>query len=124
MGKATILVVDDEQELVNLVSSQLQHSGYDVLTAFGGREGLNKAVNESVDLVILDIIMPVMDGFEVLRQLRNNPKTSQLPIIMLTQRRDTKDVFKAKELWSTDYIMKPFSIKRLTAMVDRYIDMR
>ena len=121
--KAKVLVVDDEKDLVEVISSQLRNGGYEVIAAYGGDEGLQKAIDETPDLIILDIIMPAMDGFQVLQKLRNDPRTSQLPVIMLTQRRDTKDIFKAKELWSTDYITKPFSLEKLLQMVDRYVEL-
>lgn len=119
--KAKILVVDDERDLVEIISSRLNVAGYEVITAYGGRAALEMALDEIPDLIILDIIMPITDGFEVLRRLRDNPKTTHIPVIMFTKKSETKDIFKAQELRSTDYIIKPFSLEKLLKLVDKYL---
>jgi len=120
MGKK-ILVIDDEPDLVDFVKNWLESKGYEVITAHDGPEGLKKAGEEKPSLVILDVKMPGMDGFEVLDQLRDNPETQYLPIVILTQRRETGSLFKAKEMGTTDYIMKPFKLEELLEMVNRYV---
>jgi CheY-like chemotaxis protein len=79
-----ILVVDDNRSLVNVIEGVLRKAGYQVLTAFDGDEGLRKARAEKPDLIVLDIVMPNMNGYEVCRQLHHDPRTSPIPIVMLT----------------------------------------
>lgn len=119
MGKR-ILVIDDEPDLLDLVKNWLESKGYDVIAANNGLEGLKKAEDEKPSVVILDVKMPGMDGFEVLNKLRADPKTQYMPVIMLTQKRETESVFKAADIGTTDYIMKPFSLQELLKMVKRY----
>ena len=119
MGRR-ILVIDDEPELVELVKTWLESKGFEVTAAYNGREGIEKARNRDLSLIILDIRMPGMDGFEVLDRLRKSPDTQGMPVIMLTQKRETKSVLKAMESGTTDYIMKPFSLKELLGLVRRY----
>ena len=120
MGKK-ILLVDDEADLVDFIKRYLEKNGYEVVTAGDGMEGIEKTIAEMPSLVILDVKMPRMDGFEMLRRLRNNVDTQYTPIIMLTQKRETQSLFQAQDMGSTDYIMKPFQVKELLDMVNRYI---
>ena len=110
-----ILVVDDIEDIRSLLQEALQASGYHTLEAADGREALSMIEAESPDLVILDIAMPVMSGFQVLRQLRKN---SDIPIIMLSARTDTVDKVESLELGADDYITKPFEIAEMTARVE------
>jgi len=116
-----ILVIDDERGILDLVKDWLGSKGYDVITAGDGEEGLRMAQRENPTVIILDIMMPGIDGFEVLSKLRNAPKTQNKPVIMLTQRRETETIEKAERRGATDYIMKPFSVDDLLHMVRRYI---
>lgn len=116
-----ILVVDDEADLVHLITRRLTSNGYEVLTAFNGQEALEKAANEMPYLIILDIMMPGIDGFEVLRRLRNNLKTSHLNVIMLTAKGETEYLLEAQELGSLDYLIKPVKIKELSDIVRKYV---
>lgn len=84
--KVRILVIDDNRSLVRLYERLLQKAGYEVLTAFDGLEGLWKALNKKPDLIILDIIMPKMDGYEVCRRLKGNPATADIPVLILTRK--------------------------------------
>src|SRR5688572_1869532 len=84
MPRIKILVIDDDPDLLNIIKTQLKFSGYDVITAYNGEEGIHLARTESPDLVIVDLLMPVMDGFEVCRRLRQDRMTYLTPIIMLT----------------------------------------
>ena len=114
MIKTRILVVDDELSIVKFLRANLETKGYDVLTAMDGAQALQTVEMELPDLVILDIMMPKMNGFEVCRQLR---EWSQIPIIMLSARGDEKDKVKCLDLGADDYITKPFGASELIARV-------
>ena len=110
----TILVVDDEQRLVSLVESYLKQEGYRVVTAFNGREALDVAQTENPDLIILDVMMPEMDGYEFIRQHRRKNET---PIILLTARVEEDEKVIGLELGADDYVTKPFRPRELVARV-------
>ena len=112
MSKTRILVVDDELSIIKLLRANLEAKGYEVLTALDGVEALQASEMELPDLVILDIMMPKIDGFEVCRQLR---EWSQVPIIMLSARGDESDKVKCLDLGADDYITKPFGASELIA---------
>jgi two-component system, OmpR family, KDP operon response regulator KdpE len=114
MKKKCILVVDDEVSILRYVSARLRKHGYDIVTASDGEEGLCKAEEENPALVILDIMMPKMDGFEVCRRLR---EWSEVPIIMLSAKGDENDKVKCLNLGADDYITKPFGTDELLARV-------
>src|SRR5690348_13326341 len=105
MRKQLILVVDDEPAIVRLVRARLQADDYTVLTAANGEEALRLAENERPDLIVLDVMMPDMDGFEVLRRLR---QTSQVPVIMLTARVSDSSKLRGLQGGADDYMTKPF----------------
>ncbi|MEX0682094.1 MAG: response regulator transcription factor [Dehalococcoidia bacterium] len=111
---AKVLVVDDEPTLVATLRFNLEREGYDVLTAADGEEALNLARKSRPDLIILDLMLPRMHGFEVCRVLR---KESRVPIIMLTARADEVDRIVGLEIGADDYVTKPFSVKELMARV-------
>ena len=112
---ARILVVEDEPNMVTGLRDNFEYEGYQVLTAMDGVEGLARALNESPDLVILDVMMPKMSGLEVCKQLR--AKRPSIPIIMLTARGQEVDKVVGLELGADDYVTKPFSIRELLARV-------
>jgi DNA-binding response OmpR family regulator len=109
-----ILVIDDEPQIVEICMDYLKSGGYSVLSATNGREGVDLARREQPDLVVLDLMMPEMDGFEVCKALR---KESEVPIIMLTARVEETDKLIGLELGADDYITKPFSPRELVARV-------
>ena len=110
-----ILVVDDEPNIVDILRFNLQREGYEVLAAYDGQEGLDKALREGPDLILLDVMLPMMDGFQVCEELR---KTDRLtPIIMLTAREEERDRVMGLELGADDYVVKPFSVRELLARV-------
>ncbi len=111
----TILVVDDEIKIRELIKQHLTNEGYQVLQAGDGAEALVQVKNESVDLVVLDLMMPVMDGYQTLRELRN--VDNHLPVIMLTAKTEEIDKLLGLELGADDYITKPFSLRELTARI-------
>ncbi len=111
-----ILVVDDEKDVVELLKFLLEKDGYAVITAHNGREALN-AANESLpDLILLDVMMPEMDGYTVQTQLLDNPKTREIPIIILTAKGQLRDVF-AMSANVKAYIEKPFDPKTLRSKI-------
>ena len=110
-----ILVVDDEPNIVEILRFNLQREGYEVLAAYDGQEGLDIARSEGPDLILLDVMLPGLDGFEVCEELR---KTDRLtPIIMLTAREEERDRVMGLELGADDYVVKPFSVRELLARV-------
>ncbi|MCQ2978667.1 MAG: response regulator YycF [Clostridia bacterium] len=109
-----VLVVDDEQSIVDILEFNLKKEGYEVICAFDGEEGLSKAQNEKPDLILLDIMMPKLDGIEVCKRVR---QTSNVPILMLTARAEEVDKVLGLELGADDYITKPFSVRELMARV-------
>jgi DNA-binding response OmpR family regulator len=113
--RAKILVVEDEPAMVAGLRDNFEFEGYDVITAQDGIEGLQRALEESPDLVVLDVMMPRMSGLEVCKQLR--AKRASLPIIMLTARGQEIDKVVGLELGADDYVTKPFSIRELLARV-------
>src|SRR5438034_9864597 len=114
-----ILAVDDERHIVRLVQVNLERQGYEVVTAFDGKEALEKVASENPDLVVLDVMMPYMDGFEVLQNLKKNPTTRDIPVIMLTAKAQDADVFKGWQSGVDCYLTKPFNPMELTAFVKR-----
>src|SRR5580704_8657433 len=114
-----ILVVDDERHIVRLVQVNLERAGYTVVTAFDGKEALEKVESEKPDLVVLDVMMPYMDGFEVLKNLRKNPETRELPVIMLTAKAQDADVFRGWQSGVDCYLTKPFNPMELISFVKR-----
>src|SRR6187399_517573 len=114
MSGSTILVVDDERNIVQLARLYLRNEGYQVEAAANGREALEKVRQTNPSLILLDLMMPEMDGWEVCKQLR---KTSDVPIIMLTARDDDIDKVVGLELGADDYVTKPFNPRELVARV-------
>ena len=124
--KAKILLVDDDVDFVEATRTILESNPYEVIVAHEGNEGLRKAREESPDLVLLDIIMPVKDGFTAAEQFKKDPQLSKIPIIMLTsysaKRGETSiPVSRGFELEAEDYIEKPISPKELLNIVEKYL---
>ena len=114
MDKKTILVVEDEKAIADILVFNLQREGYDTLVAYDGEEGLRRALEDAPDLVLLDVMLPRMDGFAVLEHIRKEHDT---PIIMLTAREEETDKVLGLELGADDYMEKPFDSKELVARV-------
>lgn len=121
MAKETILVVDDEEDVLELVRYNLEKNGYQVQTAVSGEEALKLARLKSPDLIILDLMLPGIDGLEVCKQLKSESKTQHTPIIMLTAKGEESDIVTGLELGADDYVTKPFSPKVLVARVRRIL---
>lgn len=118
MGKR-ILVVDDERHIVRLVQVNLERAGYEILTAYDGVEALEKVKTESPDMVVLDVMMPRMDGFEVLKNLQADPRYQNIPVIMLTAKAQDADIFKGWASGVSSYLTKPFNPRELLVFVER-----
>jgi phosphate regulon transcriptional regulator PhoB len=115
---ARILVVDDEPDLVELVTYNLTREGFKISSAPDGEEALDKIKEGNFDLIILDLMLPGLQGNELCRIIRSNPKTDAIPIIMLTAKTDVTDKIQGLETGADDYMTKPFSPKELTARVN------
>ena len=114
MNNARILMIDDDENICQIVKLYLEKEGFEVAVANDGRAGINTFLMEPQDLILLDIMMPEMDGMEVLRELR---KDSNVPVIMLTAKGETLDKVQALELGADDFIVKPFDPKELIARI-------
>lgn len=117
MPSQSILVVDDEKDIQKLLQYNLEKEGYRVLQAFTGEEGFELAKSKKPGLVLLDLMLPGMDGLEVCRLLRADKETKNIPLIMLTAKSSEVDQVVGLELGASDYIPKPFSMKVLTARI-------
>ena len=113
--KRTVLIVEDEKSIVDILRFNLEKEGYAVLTAYDGESGLEQAVNGGADLILLDVMLPKMNGFDVCRRLREGG--SSVPVIILTAREEEADKVLGLEIGADDYITKPFSMRELVARV-------
>jgi DNA-binding response OmpR family regulator len=119
-----VLVADDDPDLLELVEFRLERSGYRVARARDGQEALDVALEQRPALAVLDVMMPKLDGYEVVRQLRAHPETARMPVILLTARVQEADVSKGFEVGADDYIRKPFSPQELRARVQAILGRR
>ena len=119
----TVLVADDEPLMRELLEFRLGQRDFQVVTAADGRETLARLEDSEPDAVVLDAMMPVHDGFEVLRRMRASDRHAKTPVIMLTARRGEKDVVGALELGANDYLIKPFMPEELLARLKRLLDL-
>lgn len=117
MGKETILVVDDEEDILELVRFHLSREGYGVVCAETGEEAWRKIKENPVDLMVIDLMLPGMDGLELTRRLKNDPQTRPIPVMMLSAKGEEADIVTGLELGADDYVTKPFSPRVLLARV-------
>ena len=117
MKKGTILVIDDEKDLIELVRYNLEKEGFDVIAATDGQSGLEVVRKHRPDLVVLDLMMPGLDGLQVCQRLRSDPRSGRIPVIMLTAKATEADRVVGLELGADDYITKPFSPREVVARV-------
>ena len=122
--KVKILVVDDEPNIVQTLQDRLEMNDYTVVTACNGKEGLDLAVKERPDIILLDVIMPVMDGHEMLESLRQHPDGKDAAVIMLTARSQMQDIARANACGIEDYIVKPFDLSELLEKIETIIESR
>jgi|TARA_B100000315_G_scaffold228506_1_gene237249 DNA-binding response OmpR family regulator len=118
-----ILVVDDEAEVVLRLKNMLTAKGYSVVTAFDGKQGLDMALAEKPDLILLDIVMPKKDGFKVLGEIRLSEITKDIPVILLSAKSQTDFLFEGKRLMATDYLIKPIEVEKLLKYIRRYLSL-
>ncbi len=104
--KTKVLIIEDEEILVNMYKSKFEKEGFEVCQALNGKDGLDQVKENKPDIILLDIIMPEMDGFMVLKDLKSNPETQNIPVIMLTNLGQEEDIEKGKELGAKDYLLK------------------
>lgn len=116
-----VLLIDDEKEWLEPIALELQKLGYDVALAFDGLNGLEMAKRENPDLIFLDIRMPGLNGFEVLERLKAAMSIIRTPVIMFTVKSETDAIFRAQELGSSDYLVKPFTFEDLLALVQWWV---
>ncbi|HON09000.1 MAG TPA: response regulator transcription factor [Verrucomicrobiota bacterium] len=117
-----VLVVDDEQDVLELLTYNLKQAGYEVLSAEDGKEALWKVRVYSPDIIVLDIMLPIIDGLEVCKALKKDPQNSKIPIIMLTARANESDRIKGFESGADDYLVKPFSVRELILRIKRLLE--
>lgn len=113
MAKPRILIIEDERGLTDVLSYNLQREGYDTIVAHDGQEGLRKAQMQLPDIILLDLMLPGLDGLEVCRELRSGERTRQVPILMLTAKAEETDQVVGFSMGADDYVTKPFSVKVL-----------
>lgn len=116
-----ILVVDDEQVTTELAKTFLEQHGFEVVCAFDGEEALKLAQSEQPDLILLDIMLPKIDGFEVCRRLKADKAFAKTPILMFTAKGLSKDIEKGREVGADEYLVKPFSGRALVATIRKHL---
>ncbi len=117
MAKETILIVDDEEDIIELIKYNLKNEGYSILKAQTGEQAIKIANRSLPDLIVLDLMLPGIDGLEVTKYLKNDEQTNDIPIVMLTAKGEESDIVAGLELGANDYISKPFSPKVLIARI-------
>jgi DNA-binding response OmpR family regulator len=117
----TILVADDEEDVKFVVKLYLESKGFNVLTAFDGLDAVEQIEKQKPDLILLDVMMPVMNGYEVAARVRANPETREVPIVMLSAASHEEAVRKGLEAGANDYLMKPFEPTKLEETIRKYL---
>jgi DNA-binding response OmpR family regulator len=117
VGQEKLLIIEDEADLSRLLSASFTREGFKVETAFDGEEGVEKTFRFSPDLILLDLMLPKLDGLAVCRYLKGREETKRIPIVMLTAKGTEEDKLKGLEMGADDYVTKPFSIRELSARV-------
>ncbi len=121
MKKNRILVVEDEESLLKLESILLSSKGYNVTGVMDGKSALEEVMAHRPDLVILDIMLPEIDGFEVCRRIRENPATSTIPVVMLTAKKNSQDVARGAEVGANAYLTKPFKSAKVIEVIEELL---
>lgn len=121
VSKKTILVVEDEESLLKLESILLTSKGFEVIGAANGSIALDVLEKNRVDLVLLDIMLPEIDGFEVCRRIKNNPDTKDLPVIMLTAKKSQEDLSRGDDVGADWYVTKPFKSAKVIETIERFL---
>ena len=121
MAKQKILIVEDEESLLKLESILLTSKGYDVRGVSNGRETLDAIAEEKPDLVLLDIMLPEIDGFEVCQRIKDDPATKEIPVIMLTAKKSREDMARGEKVGADWYITKPFKSVMVIETIQRFL---
>ena len=121
MDKPKILVVDDEPDVVTLIERSLKVEGFEVVTAYDGILALDLAETDKPDLILLDIMMPMMSGYEICQQLKSNPLTQQIPVVCLSSAHSMDARARSRQVGAVTLLMKPFSPAELVAQIRRYL---
>ena len=116
-----VLIIDDEPDFVDALRMRLEANGYDCITAYDGQEGIEKAKKEAPALILLDLVMPKVNGFTVLVKLKGDSKTMNIPVIILTAKTESEYALDAGRLGANDYLVKPPSMQAVIDMVRKYI---
>ena len=122
MKKKRILIIDDEKEMVVLLQMRLEAADYEILVSNDGQEGLDKARAEKPDLILLDIMIPKMNGYQVCRELKIDNGTKRIPVVMLTAKAQESDKFWGKEVGADDYVTKPFEASELLEKIRELLE--
>lgn len=117
MNKDKVLIIDDEEHIVELIKYNLESNGFDTVEAYNGMDGIRLAKAEKPSLILLDLMLPIMDGLDVCKNLRRDEDTRSIPVIMLTAKSEEIDKILGLELGADDYITKPFSVRELVARI-------
>jgi len=121
MNSKTILLIDDDIDISKLTKIVLEEAGYKVTTVFRGKEGIRKAKENKIDLIILDIMMPGMDGYQFCKLIKNRHSYQNIPVVICTAKRTRDDLEKAIKVKVDDYLLKPFSREYLLEKVEKWI---
>lgn len=119
MPKNIILVVDDEPDILEFLKKRLESRDYQVITASDGVEGLKKVTSQEVNLILLDISMPNKDGFAMLKELKSREAAKDIPVIIISAKRETRSILEGQSLGSFDYLLKPFDFEELIKRIKR-----
>ena len=120
-SRKKILIVDDEEGIREVLSASLEHRDYDILTAVDGQDGLEQAQQNIPDLILLDVVMPKLDGWQVMQILQQDEKTRDIPIVIVSAKSETESIFRSKEHRAVDHFIKPVNLHELRAFVHRYV---
>jgi DNA-binding response OmpR family regulator len=121
MHKYKILVIDDDHDIVETIAFILRSKGFSVITAFDGNDGIIKAKDQQPDIIMLDLRMPQMDGFEVCNKLKSDDVTKRIPVIILTAMNDNNAHYKSQKYGADDYIIKPFILPILVTKINKFL---
>jgi len=116
-----ILVIEDYHETAQLIENIFKMKGFEVVLAYDGASGLEKAAAEKPDLILLDVMMPGMSGVEVCKKLKSDPATSKIPVVMVSVKTASEDIGEGKEAGADDYVVKPFDPADLVKIVEKYL---
>jgi DNA-binding response OmpR family regulator len=122
MSKKKVLIIDDEPDIVETIKFNLEQEQLECIEAYDGQEGLNKAKTENPDLILLDVMLPKVNGFKVSRLLKFDQGTKAIPIVMLTARTQGTDIKMGEETGADAYVTKPFDMRMLVSLVKKYLN--